>query len=79
MVLVTQRSKVKMKEDTGKKSNHRTPHVTRTHALIHLSSSFAFAVSKTLGRRNYFKTRSVKYFLDKVRNNLRLVLKPLIA
>ena len=25
------------------------------------------------------KTRSVKYFLDKVRNNLRLVLKPVIA
>ena len=40
-----------------------------------VSREFAFAVSKTQGRRNNWKTRSVKYFLDEVRNNLRQVLK----
>ena len=35
-----------------------------------VSCSFAFAVSKMQGRRYYWKTGSVKYFLDKVKNNL---------
>ena len=33
-----------------------------------VSRSFAFAASKTQGRSHYWKTKSVKYFLDK--NNL---------
>jgi len=32
-----------------------------------VSPSFAFAVSKTQGRRNYWKTRSVKCFFDKLK------------
>ena len=35
-----------------------------------VSPSFAFAVSKRQGRRNYWKTRSVKCFFDKVKNNI---------
>ena len=35
-----------------------------------VSRSFAFAASETQGRRNYLETRNVKYFLDKVKNNL---------
>ena len=35
-----------------------------------VSRSFAFAAGKTQGRRNYWKTRNVKYFLDNVKNNL---------
>ena len=35
-----------------------------------VSRSFAFAVSKTQGRRNYWKTRSVKCFFDKLKNNI---------
>ena len=35
-----------------------------------VSRSFTFAASKTQGRRNYWKTKNVKYFLDKVKNNL---------
>ena len=35
-----------------------------------VSGSFAFALSKVQGRRYYWKTGSVKYFLDKVKNNL---------
>ena len=35
-----------------------------------VSCSFACAVSKMQGRRHYWKTGSVKYFLDKVKNNL---------
>ena len=35
-----------------------------------VSCSYAFAVSKKQGRHYYWKTGSVKYFLDKVKNNL---------
>ena len=35
-----------------------------------VSRSFTFAASKTQGRRNYWKTKNVEYFLDKVKNNL---------
>ena len=35
-----------------------------------VSCSFAFAVSKMQGRLYYWKTGSIKYFLDKVKNNL---------
>ena len=35
-----------------------------------VSRSFTSAASKTQGRRNYWKTKNVKYFLDKVKNNL---------
>ena len=35
-----------------------------------VSRSFTFAASKTQGRHNYWKTKNVKYFLDKVKNNL---------
>ena len=35
-----------------------------------VSCSFAFTVSKTQERRNYWKTKSIKYFLDIVKNNL---------
>jgi len=48
-------------------------------AIYGVSRSFAFAVSKTQGRRNYWKTRRVKYFLDKVKNNLWKILKPVIV
>lgn len=35
------------------------------------SRSFAFAIiSETQRRRNYWKARGVKYFLDNVKNNL---------
>ena len=35
-----------------------------------VSRSFDFAVSKTQVGRDYWKTRSVKYFLYKMKNNL---------
>ena len=41
----------------------------RRNSAYGFSPSFTFAVSKTQGRRNYWKTRSVKYFLDKMKNN----------
>ena len=34
-----------------------------------VSLSFAFAVNKMQGRCNHWKTRSIKNFLDKVKNN----------
>ena len=44
------------------------------NSYYRVSGSFAFAVSKTQGGRTYWKTRSVKYFLYKMKNNLYYVL-----
>ena len=41
-----------------------------TNSGYGVSPSFAFTVSKTQGRRNYWKPRSVKCFFDKVKNKI---------